>query len=211
MLLLFPVLVFGYVTCFSVAFCLAPLVALVGMLLKMQSDRYYVCCNTQRPLPRRVSGIGIWLRLLEQMSTLAIVTNVMIIYFTTSQLSFYFPNSSGERQFAMVLLYEHILFGIQYVIGMIIPETPENIKEKMREHEMKLDHMRRKLLKNRLDRDRNMYNRRTSLRVDPSVMIAHNTTPTTSGMSTPSRRPKNRRHEMNQNEIEDVLTSIALN
>merc|ERR1712130_679345 len=133
----FLILFFGYVSNFSVAFCLAPLVALIGMLFKLRSDRFHLCCNTQRPLPRRVSGIGIWLTVLDQMCTFAIITNVLIIYFTTKNV---FASN------ILIIIFEHLLLGIRFGLKLIIPEMPLHVKADIRIHQLTRLMRRKKLL-----------------------------------------------------------------
>ena len=52
------VIQFGYVTCFSMAFSLAPLVALLNNFIEIRADAYKLCYNTQRPHARKAGGIG---------------------------------------------------------------------------------------------------------------------------------------------------------
>merc|ERR1712087_125515 len=136
----FLILFFGYVSNFSVAFCLAPLVALIGMLFKLRSDRFHLCCNTQRPLPRRVSGIGIWLTVLDQMCTFAIITNVLIIYFTTN---------IWQADISTLIIFEHLLLGIRFGLKLIIPEMPLHVKADIRIHQITRSMRRKKLWRNK--------------------------------------------------------------
>lgn len=53
-----PVIQFGYVTCFSMAFSLAPLVALLNNFVEIRADAYKLCYNTQRPRAQKAGGIG---------------------------------------------------------------------------------------------------------------------------------------------------------
>lgn len=52
------VIQFGYVTCFSMSFPLAPLFALVNNFFEIRADAYKLCYNTQRPVARKAGGIG---------------------------------------------------------------------------------------------------------------------------------------------------------
>ena len=51
---------FGYVSFFSIAFPLAPVLALINNLFELRADAYKLCNSKQRPLARKASGIGIW-------------------------------------------------------------------------------------------------------------------------------------------------------
>jgi len=144
----FLILFFGYVSNFSTAFCCAPVIALIGMLFKIRSDRFHLCCNTQRPLPRRVSGIGIWLTVLDQMCTAAVITNTLIIYFTTDNVfQLYWRNSNhDEYQLTMIIIFEHLLLIIRFGLKWIIPEIPLPVKAEIRLHQLTRVSRRKKLL-----------------------------------------------------------------
>ena len=51
---------FGYVSFFSIAFPLAPLLALLNNLFELRGDAFKLCNSKQRPVARKASGIGIW-------------------------------------------------------------------------------------------------------------------------------------------------------
>merc|ERR1719295_1877143 len=131
----FLILLFGYVSNFSIAFCCAPLVALIGMLFKLRSDRFHLCCNTQRPLPRRVSGIGIWLTVLDTMCTFAIITNMLILYFTTDEV-FSFLAPSRESKMLILIVFEHLLLALRFGLAIVIPEMPLPVKAEIRIHQL---------------------------------------------------------------------------
>jgi len=149
----FLILFFGYVSNFSIAFCCAPLVALIGMLFKLRSDRFHLCCNTQRPLPRRVSGIGIWLTVLEAMCTFAIITNVLILYFTTDHV-FAFLAPGRDSETLTIIVFEHLLLAFRFGLGLIIPEMPLTVKAEIRIHQLTRLVRRKKLWENAQSRFR---------------------------------------------------------
>jgi anoctamin-8 len=56
---------FGYVSFFSVAFPLAPLLAVLHNVVELRCDAYKLLHTKQRPLARRVGSIGVWLFVLQ--------------------------------------------------------------------------------------------------------------------------------------------------
>ncbi|XP_041974295.1 anoctamin-1-like isoform X2 [Aricia agestis] len=77
------VLQYGFVTIFVAAFPLAPLFALANNVLEMRLDaRKFLACY-RRPVPQRVSDIGVWYRILDSIGKLSIITNGFIIAFTS--------------------------------------------------------------------------------------------------------------------------------
>ncbi|XP_066905567.1 anoctamin-1 [Halyomorpha halys] len=77
------VLQYGFVTIFVSAFPLAPLFALVNNILEMRLDAKKLLMYHRRPVAQRVRNIGIWFRILDSISKLAVVTNGFIIAFTS--------------------------------------------------------------------------------------------------------------------------------
>ncbi|XP_022248485.1 anoctamin-5-like isoform X2 [Limulus polyphemus] len=78
------VLQFGFVTIFIAAFPLAPLFALVNNMLEIRLDaKKFITCY-RRSVGQRVKNIGIWYRILDSISKLAVITNALIIAFTST-------------------------------------------------------------------------------------------------------------------------------
>ncbi|CAG2169746.1 unnamed protein product [Oppiella nova] len=78
------VLQFGFVTLFVAAFPLAPLFALINNFFEIRFDAKKIITSFKRPVAQRVKSIGIWYRILDAMGKLSVITNAMIIAFTTS-------------------------------------------------------------------------------------------------------------------------------
>ncbi|XP_026323434.1 anoctamin-1-like isoform X3 [Hyposmocoma kahamanoa] len=77
------VLQYGFVTIFVAAFPLAPLFALINNVLEMRLDAKKFLRCYRRPVPQRVSDIGVWYRILDSIGKLSIITNGFIIAFTS--------------------------------------------------------------------------------------------------------------------------------
>ncbi|XP_072935586.1 anoctamin-1 isoform X3 [Epargyreus clarus] len=77
------VLQYGFVTIFVAAFPLAPLFALINNVLEMRLDAKKFLTCYRRPVPQRVSDIGVWYRILDSIGKLSVITNGFIIAFTS--------------------------------------------------------------------------------------------------------------------------------
>lgn len=91
------VLQFGFVTIFVAAFPLAPLFALINNTFEIRLDAKKIITSYRRPVAQRVKSIGIWYTILDTIATLSVVTNAIIIAFTTDfipRLMFYFENGN---------------------------------------------------------------------------------------------------------------------
>ena len=65
-----------FVTMFVAAFPLAPLLALLNNIFEIRLDAYKYTTQTRRPLGHRARDIGIWLRILEAMTYMSVISNV---------------------------------------------------------------------------------------------------------------------------------------
>ena len=72
----FSVIQYGFVTMFVAAFPLAPLLALLNNIFEIRLDAYKYTTQTRRPLGHRARDIGIWLRILEAMTYMSVISNV---------------------------------------------------------------------------------------------------------------------------------------
>ncbi|XP_076350332.1 anoctamin-2-like isoform X1 [Tachypleus tridentatus] len=78
------VLQFGFVTIFVVAFPLAPLFALINNITEIRLDARKFITFLRRPVAERVKNIGIWYRILNSVGKISVITNALIIAFTSS-------------------------------------------------------------------------------------------------------------------------------
>lgn len=89
------VLQFGFVTIFVAAFPLAPLFALINNALEIRLDAKKMISSFRRPVAQRVKNIGIWYRILDSIGKLSVLTNAVIIAFTSDfipRILFYAQN-----------------------------------------------------------------------------------------------------------------------
>jgi len=73
---------FGFVSLFSMAFPLVPLLAFLNNIVEMKIDKHKVMYMTRRPIPVVAKSNGIFTYLFAIMSFLAIFTNLGIMSFT---------------------------------------------------------------------------------------------------------------------------------
>lgn len=67
---------FGFITIFVAAFPLAPLFALLNNVVEIRLDAQKFVCSTRRTVGHQAKNIGIWLRILEFLVHLAVISNV---------------------------------------------------------------------------------------------------------------------------------------
>ncbi|XP_014377322.1 anoctamin-6 isoform X1 [Alligator sinensis] len=80
------VIQFGFVTLFVASFPLAPLLALINNLLEIRIDAWKITTQFRRMVPQKAQDIGAWQPIMQGMAILAVVTNAMIIAFTSDMI-----------------------------------------------------------------------------------------------------------------------------
>ncbi|KAJ6217834.1 hypothetical protein RDWZM_008991 [Blomia tropicalis] len=115
------VIQFGFVTIFVSAFPLAPLFALINNVFEIRLDARKMIKTYRRPVAQRVKNIGIWYRILDTICKLSVITNAMIIAFTTEfvpRFYYYFENGNLNGYVNSTLSYfdakvvnEHLKLG----------------------------------------------------------------------------------------------------
>lgn len=100
------VLQFGFVTIFVAAFPLAPLFALLNNIFEIRLDAKKMITAFRRPVAQRVKNIGIWYKILDTIGKMSVITNAIIIAFTSDfipRLYYYYENGSLEGYFESTL------------------------------------------------------------------------------------------------------------
>ncbi|XP_045143198.1 anoctamin-6 isoform X1 [Echinops telfairi] len=77
---------FGFVTLFVASFPLAPLLALVNNILEIRVDAWKLTTQYRRMVPEKAQDIGAWQPIMQGLAIMAVVTNAMIIAFTSDMI-----------------------------------------------------------------------------------------------------------------------------
>ncbi len=90
------VIQYGFITMFVGAFPLAPLFALINNIIEIRVDAFKDLVEYQRFLPVRANNIGPWAYLLTVTTKIAILTNALLIAFSTDFIDKFIYNSFFE-------------------------------------------------------------------------------------------------------------------
>ncbi|XP_051847658.1 anoctamin-7 isoform X1 [Antechinus flavipes] len=174
------VIQFGFITIFVVACPLAPLFALLNNWFEIRLDAQKFVCQYRRPVAEKAQNIGIWFQILRVLTHLAVLSNALLIAFTSDflQRAYYqyvhsydlhgyinftlaqapkafvlasnhtcryqaFREDSGQHSFtfwnllairlAFIIIFEHIIFPVAWLINILVPDVPESVKVKMKQ------------------------------------------------------------------------------
>jgi len=118
------ILQFGYTTLFVTAFPLAPLMAFVNNYVEIRVDAYKLCEHMRRPDPKSAQNIGTWHAILNIMAHASVVTNALILCFTSKRFTLGF--STAQRVW-MFILIEHVIFAIKFGFELVVDDVPAHV------------------------------------------------------------------------------------
>jgi len=121
------VIQYGYITLFAAAFPLAPLLAVLNNCVEMRSDTWKWMTSYNKPVPRGAVDIGAWYTILEVLGILSVVTNCLLIAYSFPTLFILFGNPYYTLAFVVIL--EHVIFVVKYLIALFVPDVPEEIRK----------------------------------------------------------------------------------
>ncbi|GMS89326.1 hypothetical protein PENTCL1PPCAC_11500 [Pristionchus entomophagus] len=124
-------ILFGTTMMFAALFPLAPLIALIIGLIDIRIDASRLVWFNRRPIPERVSGIGIWLNILTFIQYAAVLTNAFIVSFTSDFCTSFFSGAidcNVENRLVIVLVFQNATFLLKYLLQSIIPSTSAELR-----------------------------------------------------------------------------------
>lgn len=132
---------FGYVTLFASAFPLAAAVSILFLFIEGRADLFKLLYVYQRPKVRRASSIGVWYNVLYAMMVLSMLTNSLIVGFSSEQLAVWCPwmyetidndqyiiYGYGRYVVAIVFCIEHFLILCAVIARCLVSEKPKWVR-----------------------------------------------------------------------------------
>ncbi|XP_065335769.1 anoctamin-8 isoform X2 [Cloeon dipterum] len=121
---------FGYVVLFSSAFPMAGLCAMLNNLIEIRTDAFKLCFIFQRPFGQRVTNIGTWQDAMEVMGIIAVLVNCALIGLS-GQVHRMFPEMSTTQTILLIVILEHVMLTLRFVISYAIPDLPSWVATEM--------------------------------------------------------------------------------
>lgn len=133
---------------FTVAFPLAPVIALIVSLLDLRFDAHRLLWFNRRPVAHMASDIGrneftfhysplftmllcvsgTWQPILQFINFCGVITNSFLVVSASGATK----NYSLITKLFIMLAFEHMLFFLMYICQVVIPDVPARIKEATR-------------------------------------------------------------------------------
>ncbi|XP_017055360.1 anoctamin-6 isoform X2 [Drosophila ficusphila] len=105
---------FGFITLFSLAFPLAPLLALLNNVLEVRLDAIKMLRFLRRPVGMRARDIGVWQGIMTVVTRIAVASSAMIIAFSTNLIpKIVYAASSGDIELNNYLNFTLAVFNTQ--------------------------------------------------------------------------------------------------
>lgn len=159
---------FGYVLLFSPAFPLAAVCALLNNCVEIHVDAFKLCSTFQRPFAHRVQNIGAWQEALEIMGIIGVLVNCALIG-QSGLVQRFWPDMSMSGQILFVVVLEHLILALKFLLSRAIPDVPNWITIEM----AKMEFRRREALKNEekgLSKRRDTQNKTESCESLPEIL-----------------------------------------
>ena len=137
------VIQFGYVTLFSAAFSVAPVLAYLNNYIQIRVDGWKITSLSRRPFPQAASDIGIWKFVIEFMSIVSILTNVYLVVFVSTMLH----DFKFTEKIIIFAIADHVLLVVKVFLRTLIEDIPEEIKIQLKRQDVIMD----KVIKNTRD------------------------------------------------------------
>ncbi|XP_071847241.1 anoctamin-7-like isoform X4 [Apostichopus japonicus] len=122
------VILYGFLMVFSSALPIAPLIALLIIMVDLGIDARRLVWFNRRPVALIACNIGMWYSILEFLNYVGVITNAFIIAFTSQ----WGKEFSTAGKLWIVIGFEHIVFAVKFLLAYIIPDTPADVSLAMR-------------------------------------------------------------------------------
>jgi hypothetical protein len=135
---------FGFMTLFASSFPLSAFLSWLNNLTEIRGDAMTLCGAMQRPIFRRVEDIGAWYYVLNLVGAASVITNSLILGFTSSATEDLLKADSGGTTFdrfsngyiwGFVIMVEHLIFLSKMILAAVIPDEPDYINDQKEEAE----------------------------------------------------------------------------
>eukprot|EP00658_Telonema_sp_P-2_P010637 TRINITY_DN1400_c0_g1_i9.p1 TRINITY_DN1400_c0_g1~~TRINITY_DN1400_c0_g1_i9.p1 ORF type:complete len:873 (-),score=152.63 TRINITY_DN1400_c0_g1_i9:564-3182(-) len=122
---------FGFVTLFSIACPLVPVLALVNNIVEIRTDSFKMNETMQRPQFRRAENIGEWKGALNFMVWTSIIFNIgLILYFNHYKSDHqWFDGTDNLTLVSVIILAEHVIILFKLLCEQYVPDRTQWLRD----------------------------------------------------------------------------------
>jgi anoctamin-10/anoctamin-7 len=140
------ILQYGYASLFVCAFPLCPFLALINNFIEIRVDAFKIITEMKRPVPLGAEDIGTWFTILEIMATCGVVSNSLLVCFTSKEFTDGW--STANKVWGFVIL-EHAILTIRFLFETLVDDTPADVSLQLERQDFLVD----KIIKLQADDD----------------------------------------------------------
>ena len=122
-------ILFGLATLYSCACPIASIIVMIHHIVDINMDLYVNYTTTRRPLVKTASNIGPWLSIAEFMALATVISNCVLLYFSTSSLKNFmeerFNFHSEVYLLWIIVAIEHAILIVKTLCAALIKDIPE--------------------------------------------------------------------------------------
>lgn len=135
---------FGYISFFSLAFPMAPLIGLLLNLFDLQFSYFALTDHIRRKLAVERGSIGIWNHIFTLMSFCSLFVNLAILILDNdgikSLISIFTPDVEHAEKYDIaiyVAFAEHLIFLLKFMLALSIQDVPKWVRDHLEDREHK--------------------------------------------------------------------------
>ncbi len=130
-------ILFGLATLYSCACPIVPMIVMIHNMVDINSSLLVAYTTTRRPLAQVATNIDPWLSIAEFMAITAVLTNCLLLYFSTPTLHEWVRMQLGEQYQEVYLLWilvgvEHAILIIKQFCAELINDVPDWVEKSQR-------------------------------------------------------------------------------
>ncbi|XP_041114589.1 anoctamin-10-like isoform X3 [Polyodon spathula] len=129
------VIQYGYQMLFAACFPLGPLLFFITLWVDKWIDAKRLLWMYRRPVAWIAQDIGPWYTILELINAVAVLTNACLIAFSAQ----YGRERPLVEQLTILIVFEHIVFVVKFIVANIIPDLPQRVKLAIKQESYKVE------------------------------------------------------------------------
>ncbi|KAL3878156.1 hypothetical protein ACJMK2_030526, partial [Sinanodonta woodiana] len=122
------IILYGFLMLFAASFPLAPLLAMLVLVIDIRVDAKRLLWWNRRPVAFIAEDIGMWYGILTFVNLCGVISNGFLIAFTSTWGSKY----TDTEKLWIVIGFEHIVFALKFCAAYLIPDIPSDVKLSIR-------------------------------------------------------------------------------
>ena len=131
------VIQYAWLTMFLAFFPLGALVAFISNLIMVSLTAKSYGTIIRRSASHHIHSIGVWKKIFSVLGYIGVVFNVVILLYPGGGLQGFLDSGNQRREAVYILVAEHLLLAMKFVLSKMIPSVPRWVKVKMKRAEHK--------------------------------------------------------------------------